>query len=260
MVNGDALRLKQILNNLVSNAVKFTDVGEVMIAVRPLGDRFRIEVRDTGIGFDSHLKEQLFQEFHQADGSNTRRHGGAGLGLAISRRCADLLGAQLDCESTPGAGSTFTLTFAAPASAGVVAAPPSPEPAAGMRALIVDDNATNRRVLELLLRQFGAECVSAEDGLQGVEAYSDGGFDVVLMDLQMPMMDGYDAIRAIRALEARTGRRRTPVIIVSANCMAEHRQAGQAAGADLHLGKPVSAAVLANALTDVDVLGARVAA
>ena len=262
-VVGDAPRLTQIVGNLVDNAVKFTERGGVTVAAWGLNDgRFRIEVRDTGRGFGAAEKERLFEPFHQSDDSDTRRHGGAGLGLTLARRHAALLGAGLTCASVPGQGSVFTLDIALTRRAGEAAAPFAPAsapsgspvklaPEAGepdFRALIVDDNPTNRLVLEMMLQQLGAAWVSVENGREALDAFAAARFDAVLMDIQMPVMDGLAATREIRAREAAQGLPRTPVIIVSASCLPEHLAAGRAAGADEHLAKPVSAAALIAAL------------
>ncbi len=259
-VDGDCVRLKQIVGVLLSNAVKFTSSGEVRVAARRAeSDRFLIQVSDTGEGFDRAQKARLFERFTQGDASSTRRHGGAGLGLALARDCAELMGAELDCESEPGHGAVFTLTVPlAPACAPEAAAngpaaqdAGADEPIKDFRALIVDDNPTNRKVLELILDQVGASWMSVEDGRQAVAAYEAGRFSVVLMDIQMPVMDGLAATREIRRLERTLRRSPTPVIIVSANCMPEHVEAGLAAGAQQHLAKPVNANALISAISDV---------
>ncbi len=256
-VEGDAIRLSQILNSLISNAVKFTERGQVTVDGRELdGDRFLIRVRDTGPGFDPAAKELLFERFTQSDSSATRRHGGAGMGLALARRSAQLLGAVLDCDSTPGEGTVFTLEAPLPRTSGSQpegAVAPRSMLAAGrpLTALIVDDNPTNRQILELILDQVGASHVSVENGREAVDAHALGAFDVILMDIQMPVMDGIEATREIRRAEAQNGRPQTPVIIISANCLPEQVLAGQEAGAQRHMPKPVNAGVLIEALGDV---------
>jgi signal transduction histidine kinase/CheY-like chemotaxis protein len=251
-VDCDPVRLRQVLGNLVSNAVKFTEAGEAVLSLTRRGDAVRFQVRDTGVGFDEETKAELFQRFQQADGAATRRHGGMGLGLAICDRYVGLMGGELDCESRPGAGSTFEFTLALPALAAVEslaepsdAAAPTPS---GFRVLVVDDNPVNRQVLQLVLDAIGVAHEAAENGLEGVEAATRGGFDAVLMDIQMPVMDGFEATRRIRDWEARTGRPRTPLYIVSANCLKEHVDAGRAAGADGHMNKPIVVAELVAAL------------
>jgi signal transduction histidine kinase/ActR/RegA family two-component response regulator len=251
-VTCDAMRLRQVLGNLVSNAVKFTDAGEVVIVLDRTGDHVTFQVRDTGSGFDDALKAVLFGRFQQADDSSTRKHGGAGLGLAISREYVRLMGGELDCTSAPGQGSTFMFTLPLPALPGIEAVARADTPVVGedgrFRVLVVDDNEINRQVLGLMLDSAGIEHAEAEDGRVGVEAATTGGFDAILMDIQMPVMDGFEATRRIRAWETGSGRPRMPIYIVSANGLQEHVEAGIAAGADGHLNKPVSVAQLLGVL------------
>ena len=261
VVRGDERRLRQMLGALLSNAVKFTDAGEVVVTAAALGGRrFRLAVADTGIGFDPAEKARLFERFTQADGASTRSRGGAGLGLALARGCAEHLGADLDCVSEPGRGSTFTLELSlAPAEPGDIIAIPEVSPARETQpatdepllALIVDDNATNRRVLEMILQQSGLDFASVENGLEAVEACEARRFDVILMDIQMPVMDGLAATREIRRREASSGRPHAPVIVVSANGMPEQMAASRQAGAERHLTKPINAAVLLQTLSEV---------
>jgi signal transduction histidine kinase/ActR/RegA family two-component response regulator len=246
-VAGDGLRLRQVLGNLVSNAVKFTEAGEVSIAVTRDGDRVTFHVRDTGPGFDDEMKARLFGRFQQADDTSTRRHGGAGLGLAICREYLGLMGGELEAVSQPGAGATFSFTLDLPP----LAAPQTPtavvtedRPTGRFRVLVVDDNAVNRQVLGLILDAAGIEHAEAEDGRAGLDAAMTGGFDAVLMDIQMPVMDGFESTRRIRAWETGRGRHRMPIFIVSANCLQEHVDAGLQAGADGHLAKPIAVAQL----------------
>jgi CheY-like chemotaxis protein len=262
-VTCDAMRLRQVLGNLVSNAVKFTDAGSVAIRVSRNGHRVTFAVRDTGVGFDDTMKAALFGRFQQADDSSTRKHGGAGLGLAICKEYVGLMGGELDCVSAPGAGSTFAFTIDLPRLPDVEAPPaPAPEIDAGagrFRVLVVDDNEINRQVLGLILDAAGIEHAEAEDGRIGLDAAMTGGFDAVLMDIQMPVMDGFEATRRIRAWEATAGRSRMPILIVSANGLQEHVDAGLAAGADGHLNKPVSPPELLAAL-EPHAMAARAAA
>jgi signal transduction histidine kinase/ActR/RegA family two-component response regulator len=273
-VSGDADRLRQILANLISNAVKFTDRGEVRIAVDrpdPADPKVRFVVKDTGVGFSPEAKTKIFERFQQEDGSSTRRHGGTGLGLAICKQAAELMGGTLDCDSVPGSGSEFSLTLNLPPADGTLARPPlaaepapqeipAAEPEAAeqdndehqaLRVLVVDDHPTNRRVVEMILDQVGAERVSVENGKEALEAYIQDHFDVVLMDIQMPVMDGLTATQKIRLVEREESRPPTPVIILSANAMPEHIEAGKAAGADRHLAKPISALELLNVIAEV---------
>jgi len=254
-ITGDLVRLKQILTNLVSNAVKFTSEGFVSLtaAVGPTRDgapTLRFSVEDTGIGFDSQTRERLFSRFEQADGAITRKFGGSGLGLAISRQLAEMMGGELDCESEPGGGSAFILTVPlktarapaamAEASDGVEAAHDT------IRVLMADDHPVNRRVVEMILAQANVALTSVEDGAEAVQAMRDGEYDLVLMDMQMPVMDGLTATREIRLHEAAMGLARTPIVMLTANALPEHVKAAEAAGADRHLPKPFNAAELLN--------------
>jgi signal transduction histidine kinase/CheY-like chemotaxis protein len=247
-VLADPLRLRQILTNLVSNAVKFTDRGGVTLSAERVGERLRLEVADTGVGFDPAVRDQIFQRFWQADGSATRRRGGVGLGLPLSLRLAALMDATLDGRSVQGQGSVFTLEADFPL-AGVSGPAPRADDARPPCVLVVDDNPVNRKVLELILESAGIDHVAAENGREAVERARSGAFDAVLMDIQMPEMDGLEATRRIRTWEAETGRPAMPIHVVSANCLPEHVEASRAAGADGHIPKPVSAARVLDALT-----------
>jgi signal transduction histidine kinase/ActR/RegA family two-component response regulator len=247
-VVGDPVRLRQILTNLLSNAVKFTSQGRVGLSVAKAarGDRYYFEVRDSGIGFEPDQAERLFSRFEQADGSITRRFGGTGLGLSISRQLAELMGGQVSAAGKPGRGAVFTLMLPLSVAREAPAAPTPAIDRSGRapKVLVVDDNETNRKVAELILAAIGAEVVCVEDGQAAIDAVESNAFDVVLMDLQMPVMDGLTATRAIRAREAVAGSPRLPIIVLSANVMREHIDASNAAGADDHIGKPVRAETL----------------
>ena len=246
-VVGDSNRLRQVLTNLLSNAVKFTDAGRVtLVADVDAGGRARFSVSDTGIGFDAAQKARIFDRFQQADTSFTRRFGGAGLGLAISRELVELMGGALECDSAPGQGSTFwfTLPLAAHLEPVVEAAADADlEPLDMPRILVADDHPTNRKIVELILAEV-AEIYTAENGAEAVEVFATVTPDLVLMDMQMPVMDGLDAVRAIRARETASGAARTPIIMLTANARPEHVAASRAAGADLHLEKPITSAML----------------
>lgn len=245
-VIGDPARLKQILTNLLSNALKFTAAGKVSLTLDPAeGEACRFSVRDTGVGFDAAAAERLFDRFEQADGSITRKYGGTGLGLAICRQLAGLMGGTIAAAGQPGVGATFTLTLPLPPAEADEAAASDDEAglvdASALRVLVADDNPTNRMVAELILTAAGADVVTVENGRHAVDVTETSPFDVVLMDLQMPEMDGLTAIRAIRAREARTAAPRTPIVVLSANVMRDHTEASAAAGADGHIGKPFRA-------------------
>ena len=251
-VLGDALRLQQVLTNLVGNALKFTEQGEVAVRLLRVGDtsqgpRLRFEVRDTGIGIDPVTVNRLFRPFTQADESSTRRYGGTGLGLVISRRLVELMGGTIGVESRVGEGSTFWFEIPfvwardgeAPTAAGSDEPPADEGPRlTGLRVLVVDDSALNRLLVERALRQEGALPTLAGDGQQALQILKarPDAVDVALMDIQMPVMDGLEATRAIRADAALA---RLPVIAFTAGVMAEDRKAAEAAGVDGFLAKPV---------------------
>ena len=248
---GDAVRVRQIVSNLAANAVKFTAAGEVRIDVGageagPDGRHaVRIAVIDTGIGFAPAAAERLFARFTQADGSISRQFGGTGLGLAISRALTELMGGVIAASSAPGEGSCFevTLPLARAAAEDACDDPGDGEDGLdldGLRVLAAEDHPTNQRVLQLILAPMGVELTLVEDGAAAVEAFRRGAFDLVLMDMQMPVMDGLAATREIRHLELVGGRPRTPVAMLTANAMDEHRRAALAAGADGHIAKPIT--------------------
>jgi PAS domain S-box-containing protein len=258
---GDASRLRQILSNLLGNAVKFTAAGRVRLTVSRAGDEagapLRFAVEDTGIGFTAETKARLFDRFEQADGSITRVFGGSGLGLSISRALAELMGGRLDAHAVPGEGATFELTVDLPRGDAAGETEDAPEDVgdevglSGMRILLAEDHPTNRRVVELILGAAGVELTCVENGAEAVEALKSAAFELVLMDLQMPVMDGLTAIRAIRALEAQGRRAHTPILALTANAMSEHVAGSHAAGADGHLTKPIDAATLLSAAEGV---------
>ena len=328
VVLGDRHRLLQILTNLITNAIKFTNEGEIAIKVslveeRPPLLRLRFEVTDTGIGIPADKQRIIFQAFSQADVSMTRRYGGFGLGLAIARQLSHLMGGQIGVESTFGVGSTFWFTALLerhpdPASVRLeatdsfiqaAAAPPRnvewdqpklnetavaaelPEPAAPAQAqpqtvppdrdrppassgkgpvanasshfqaalkasgkaapriLLVEDNPANMRVTQALLEILGANVTQARNGLEAVDAYRNGIFDLVLMDCQMPEMDGYEATRAIRQYETATNRS-TPIVALTAHAMAGSREASLEAGMDDQLTKPLTMVALTGKLLE----------
>jgi signal transduction histidine kinase/FixJ family two-component response regulator len=248
---GDDLRIRQILSNLLGNAVKFTDAGRISLQVRPGAGADTgavcFEVVDTGVGFDADQQARLFERFQQADGSITRRYGGSGLGLAISRALTEAMGGRLEAASQPGRGSRFTLTLplercsAAGASGDPAAEDEGVATAPGeLHVLLAEDHPTNRRVVELILGALGVSLTMVEDGAQAVEAFALQPFDLVLMDMQMPVMDGLTAIRRIRDMEAASGAPATPIHVLTANAMPEHVAQSLAAGADGHVAKPVT--------------------
>ena len=253
MVVGDAGRTRQVLSNLISNAVKFTSIGRVSVSARlTAAGRFRLKVSDTGIGFDAKKGADVFARFQQADGSITRRFGGTGLGLSISRDLVELMDGAMGCSSIPGVGSEFWADLPFSPAGQTRADPVVDDPTLPMnravRVLVADDHATNLKVVALILDQAGVESLAVENGLEAVHAFRGGLFDAVLMDMQMPVMDGLTAIREIRRLEQELGLERVPIAVLSANAMADHVAAAMHAGADLHIAKPIKPATLVEAL------------
>ena len=249
---GDSVRLTQVLSNLLSNAVKFTTVGQVSLRVASEDGAVRIEVTDTGIGFDEAAKARLFHRFEQADVSIRRRFGGTGLGLAICQSLVTLMGGAIEARSTPGEGATFTVTLPLPQAPGapISEAGPSatPDELPGLQVLLAEDHPTNQRVVRLILEAVGVELTVVDNGALALDAFARQRFDLVLMDMQMPEMDGLTATIQLRTLEREAGAVRTPVIMLTANALDEHVQASLAAGADLHLSKPLRAAELLDAI------------
>ncbi|HET6970044.1 MAG TPA: ATP-binding protein, partial [Phenylobacterium sp.] len=264
---GDDLKIRQVLSNLLSNAIKFTAQGEVCLSVAMGAEadrapQARFVVRDSGIGFSTEIADSLFERFEQADGSITRRYGGTGLGLAISKSLVNLMGGSISATSAPGRGATFRFEIPLPpyeASlqlTGVAAEPANAPPVRRLQILLAEDHAVNRLTVELILENLPVDITGVENGLEAVEAYERGAFDLVLMDMQMPVMDGLAAIRRIRGFEAAAGRRRTPICILSANAMTDHREAADEAGADHFITKPINAQGLITYVMRVAAAGA----
>jgi signal transduction histidine kinase/DNA-binding response OmpR family regulator len=251
---GDATRVRQILYNLLGNAMKFTERGgiEVEAAAHPADDgraSIRLVVRDTGVGIDAETRDRLFQPFSQADTSTTRKFGGSGLGLSIVRRLAELMGGDVTVTSEPGAGATFVVilllrtamddsplhTISKGADMPSV---PADNAIARARVLVVDDHPINRDVLVMQLGLLGLAAETANDGIEGLERWKAGRYAVVLADIHMPRMDGYEFARELRARETDGGH--TPVVAVTANAVAGEEARCHEAGMDAYLAKPVS--------------------
>jgi len=250
-VRTDPLRVQQILFNLMSNAVKFTHEGEIRIEASWTDGRLNMAVSDTGCGIPADRLGQIFNSFEQADVGTTRRYGGTGLGLAISRKLAELMGGSLSVQSVDGEGSTFTLSLPMTA---VETAPAQPVRATGAGAslagrsiLAADDHEVNRRILQLLLEPHGCRLTLVENGAEALEAGSGQRFDAILMDMQMPVMDGLEATRRIRTGEINGD---TPVIALTANALDVHRAAWDAAGVHAFLTKPIDPVLLATTLAE----------
>ena len=250
-VRTDPLRFQQILFNLLSNAVKFTDEGEIVVAVDWDGARLSVAVSDTGCGIPAARLAQVFNSFEQADVGTTRRHGGTGLGLSISRKLAEIMGGDLTVASAVGVGSTFTLTLPVTAVVGEAVRPERQIETAGTlrgrSILAADDHEVNRRILTLLLEPHGCRLTLVENGAEALEAASREPFDAILMDMQMPVMDGLEATRRIRQSAANGG---TPVIALTANALDTHRAAWDAAGVHAFLTKPIDPVTLARTLAE----------
>ncbi len=263
-LRGDPTRLRQILTNFTSNALKFTDTGAVILAVHPLEWRdgrqvVRLAVRDTGCGIEPSRQAMIFDAFAQADASTTRRYGGTGLGLTICKRLAERMGGRIGVESVVGKGSTFWATVVLAPAHGKVKAPAvggdEDKPVvAGLRILVAEDNRVNQRVIECLLERLGCSVELVANGAEAVAAAVRGDFDLCLMDVQMPEMDGLDATRAIRAAEAESGGR-LPIVSLTANAMEQDRETCLAAGMDGHLAKPIQREELIAVLQRVTAAG-----
>ena len=258
LVLGDAVRVRQVLGNLVGNAIKFTPSGAIALeySARPDRDRaglwrLRYAVSDQGIGIDPAAQGRLFEPFSQADSSISASYGGTGLGLAICKRLVALMGGEIACVSEPGAGARFEFDVPArlaPAAAPMQAAPldaaPAPAPAAPgaqRSVLVAEDNDMNRQLASILLTRMGWRVGLAGDGQQALAALAAGPYDLVLMDCMMPVMDGYEACRRLRRLEAASGAPRTTVVALTASAIEGDRQRCLDAGMDDYLSKPFSA-------------------
>jgi len=262
LFKGDAVRIRQIVSNLASNAVKFTKEGEVAVQVEVIependGDAATliIKVSDTGIGFDSEARARLFHRFEQADGSITRQFGGTGLGLSICKALTEMMEGTISVMSVPNQGSTFMVKLPlsrsissdasdnlseTPSATVTPAATDEIEPSRLLRILLAEDHPTNQRVVSMILQPYGVDLTVVENGVKALEAFEAGNFDVVLMDMQMPEMDGLKATQAIRVLELTAQLPRTPIAMLSANAMNEHVEQALDAGCDVHIAKPVT--------------------
>ncbi|MGC9456655.1 MAG: ATP-binding protein [Halothiobacillaceae bacterium] len=267
-VLGDALRLKQVVSNLVSNAVKFTENGTVEVRLDLLDQQddrctLALSVRDTGIGMTQEMIDRIGQPFAQADSSTTRRYGGSGLGLAICKQLVSLMGGQLEIDSQPGRGTTLGFRWQTRIADEPVATDSSHGrssttqalPTGIQRVLLVEDNPVNQKLMKAVLARMGLEQTLAANGAEAVAACENQDdrtpFDVILMDISMPVMDGVEATRRIRALESETGRSRTPVIALTANALKGDRERFLAEGMDEMLTKPLDLKALRDTLSRI---------
>ncbi len=256
LFEGDGVRVKQIVSNLASNAVKFTQKGQIDISIAATDKAdgscdVMISVKDTGIGFDEQTKQRLFTRFVQADASITKNFGGTGLGLSICRTLTDMMGGQFLVTSEAGIGSLFSAILPLPrvkleaAQTGTNAVPSETlthllPRAASRSILLAEDHPVNQRVIAMILEPHGIALTIAQNGAEAVEMWQNAHFDLVLMDMQMPIMDGLSATKRIREIERSDGLRRTPIAMVSANAMKEHITQSFWAGCDFHIAKPVT--------------------
>jgi len=252
---GDDLRIRQVLSNLLSNAVKFTQEGQVHLSVEvsarlPEAEQIQFIVEDSGIGFEPELTLGLFERFEQADGSITRRFGGTGLGLAISKSLVTLMGGTISASAEPGRGATFMFEIPLPRAASdceVLARPIRPSPQLShqrLKVLLAEDHPINRMVVQYILDPLPIDLTCVENGQDAVDAVEEQAFDLIFMDMQMPVMDGLTAIRLIRKRGAEARKARVPICVLTANALAEHRDEATAAGADSFLTKPIDASAL----------------
>ncbi len=252
--HGDSDRLRQIFSNLVSNAIKFTATGAVTARFEPAdAGGLRLSVTDTGIGIARDKIITLFEKFIQADSSTTRQYGGTGLGLAICRELAQLMGGQISVISDEGKGSTFIVELPFPRGTGVVPAevqaPTGDVQQRSVRVLAAEDNLVNQKVLKAIVEPMDVELSIVGDGRSAVEAWRSGQFDVILMDIQMPVMDGITAAKAIRAAELAEKRPRTPILALTANALVHQVEEYMAAGMDGHVAKPIEISKLYEAMS-----------
>ncbi len=251
---GDPHRILQVLHNLVSNAIKFTQVGEVTVAFSaPSGGPVAIEVRDTGIGMTEAQVAAVFEDFVQADSSTTRKFGGTGLGMSIVRRLVQAMDGRIELDSAPGRGTRVRVTLPLGPAEAEPPAPRAPEPPPipkGLRVLAADDNRTNRMVLSALLARLGVAAEVVEGGPEAVAAAEARAFDLYLLDISMPEMDGIEALAEIRRREAAQGRAAAPAVAVTANALTHQVESYLARGFAGHVAKPIRSEVLARAILD----------
>ena len=239
-VKGDPGRLNQVLNNLLSNAIKFTDKGDVSVSAYYNNERLTLIVADTGIGISAQIQAHIFEQFEQADSSTTRHYGGTGLGLPITKKLVDLMGGALRLESEPGRGSQFIISLPFPPASGEIDDDKKTvfEVRKGAVVLVVEDNDINAQFVIDLLKHYGLKCLRAKNGQQALQIVQKRAFDIILMDCQMPVLDGFAATRAIRRLSGPVND--TPIIALTANAYKEDIAACHEAGMNAHVSKPIN--------------------
>lgn len=255
----DPYRLRQIINNLINNAIKFTDGGSVQVSlsIDPCQSHWRCEVMDTGVGIDFKQQNYLFQPFTQLDGSSTRNHGGTGLGLSICKRLITAMNGKIGVRSKHGIGSCFWFTLplrnqrntflSKPC---VTANPAATAASSSYKVLVVEDNPLNQRIIVCMLDKLGMDSTVVDNGLLALQALRNQTYNIVLMDCQMPVMDGYESVQRIRAGEAGEQAIHLPIIAVTANAMPEDVHRCESAGFDMHIAKPVTLDAIRNALSN----------
>jgi CheY-like chemotaxis protein/two-component sensor histidine kinase len=255
---GDPTRIRQIVYNLLSNALKFTEAGSVEIRARSIEGGLEIVVADTGIGIAPDQLSEIFREFNQADTSINRRFGGTGLGLSIARDLATLMGGSIMVESRLGEGSRFTVRLQVVrtgdperATEPVEDAQPATISLGSLRVLAAEDNDVNQLVLRTILEQFGVTATVVKNGSEAVDAWAGQPWDVILMDIQMPVMGGVEATRLIRKQETEIQRKPTPIIAVTANNMTHQLPEYEAAGFSGLIAKPIQVGLLMETLLDM---------
>ena len=243
---GDGLRIRQIISNLTMNALKFTDEGEVNIHVAKMTEKgIEIVISDTGIGIEPEVQKQLFKRFAQADSSITRRYGGSGLGLSISKSLAELMGGKIELNSQPHRGSKIIVNLPLEEAEqnlvdGSLAEISCRNVPTTLKVLLVEDNLMNQKVFSIMMHSLGLSHDTVGNGKEAIDISKAQKFDIIFMDMQMPVMDGLKATRAIRAMEIESSQVPTPIVMLTANASEEHRNKASAAGADYHLVKPLN--------------------
>ncbi len=246
--NGDPYRVRQVLMNLVNNALKFTSKGEIRLTVAANTEKSKrgnllFAVSDTGVGISPEEQKKLFQYFHQADASVTKKFGGTGLGLAICKRLVAMMDGEIWLKSIPGAGTTFYFTLSSPRGLGVKeqkAAAATVKDVQPIKILLVDDSEDNRMLIITFLKKSGHTIIESDNGQDAVNKAKEGNIDLIFMDMQMPVLDGYNATRIIREWEVETNRPPVPIIALTAYALKEEEDKTYAAGCNRHISKPVS--------------------